>query len=423
MKMFYESCYSHRLVVVIYLLLTILLLLYLVYRFIKNGRGILRTAAAILTFIAACVLYCVLIDDHIVPVKATEWQSHYKELPMPLLWIIISLVFAAAVFCIIRDYEAEKKTVGKYSIKKALDEIPVGICYFHMDGTPVLCNRQMYELSEAMFGRLFVGFDDLKYMLESRSDWKKTYHVYRFPDGAAWRYMERSFRTEDGTLYIAANFFNVSEISNRKIELEMQTKELQNMSLEIRRLSENTKQLARQEEMLSMKSTWHDIMGEGLAAIRSSLLCRGNDESIEAALIRWKRAVVSIKRDNEEENQRRDDMGDLYVDASAVGIKLDIEGEMPEDEDISEIFALIIRNCLLNALQHAKATEVYAVIREKFQNHVICITNNGEAPVGEITPKGGLLNVKNHVEYIGGQLLIRSAPSFMLTAVIPCRED
>ncbi len=423
MRMFYESCYIYRLTIIIYLLITILLLLYLVWRLIRNGRGWLKITVGIAVSIAACGLYCILLDDHIIPINATEWRAHYKELPISLLLAIISFVFISSIFYIIEDYRLEKKKVTKFSIKKALDEIPIGICYFRMDGTPILCNRQMYEISETLSGRLFITFDELKDMLAYRSEWKKTYNVYRFPDKTAWRYMERSITTEDGVSYTEVNFFNVSVISNHKIELEMQTEELRNMTMEIKRLSENVQQLAKQKEMLSMKSTWHDIMGEGLAAIRSSLLCRGNDERIEEALVRWKKAVASIKRDNDEPNQSRDDLGDLSMDAAAVGIKLDVDGEMPENKDIAEIFALTIRNCLLNAVQHGRATELYVVIKKTLENHIICITNNGEAPKQEIEPVGGLLNVKNYVEYIGGQLLIRSLPSFMLTAVVPCKED
>ena len=142
-----------------------------------------------------------------------------------------------------------------------------------------------------------------------------------------------------------------------------------------------------------------------------------NDKTAEEVILKWKKTVASIRRDNDASALRRGDMEDLYMDAQAVGVRLILKGEPPEAGDIYETFILAIRTCLLNAVQHAKATELYVSFTENEGIFTLSISNNGMIPEKEIIPSGGLLNVKNRVEYQEGKLNIISEPVFKLTVI------
>ena len=222
-----------------------------------------------------------------------------------------------------------------------------------------------------------------------------------------------------GVLY----FSEVTELIDREKKLEVQNKELRKLSVEIRKLRENVYQLAKEEEMLAIKTKWHDVMGEGLTAIRRTLLSPYPQQDINIILKRWIKTVAAIRRDNEDPDQGRDATGDLFRDAAALNIELILSGEMPETMKTKQVFFLAIRNCLLNAAQHAKATKLYADTKKTKHNEILYIHNNGIAPKSEIVPRGGLINVINYAERIGGKVEIRSLPRFELIITMPGKED
>ena len=57
----------------------------------------------------------------------------------------------------------------------------------------------------------------------------------------------------------------------------------------------------------------------------------------------------------------------------------------------------------------------------KGRAEVFELENNGRLPEGEVVPRGGLLNVKNHVENAGGRMEIFTRPAFMVRIV--CRAE
>lgn len=51
----------------------------------------------------------------------------------------------------------KKSQIGKNSIKESMDNLPDGICFSKLDGTPLLVNRQMQEISYDVFGKRLVN--------------------------------------------------------------------------------------------------------------------------------------------------------------------------------------------------------------------------------------------------------------------------
>lgn len=384
MTLFYECSYPMRFSYMLFLMVTILMLVVLLWKLIlgRHSKGGIIAGAAVL--ILTIGLYSVLLDDHIVLCR-----------------------------------EREKRMVTESSIKEAMDEIPMRLCYFRQNGVSMLLNRRMAEISEIICGKVLMTYDELSDMLNGRSDWKEAEDIYRLPDGSFCRYAEEKIATADGERFRAAYFYDVTELVRRKKELETQNEELRRMSAQNRRLRENVGQLAKEEEILFFKTKWHDTMGEGLTAIRRRLLSSLTEKETDDALRSWSNAVSVIQRDNDSSNQRRDAAGDLFRDAGALNITLHI---IPAKKETEQVFILAIRNCLLNAAMHADATELYADITEAEEGDVLSVTNNGKPPAGEIIPRGGLINVMVYAERMGGRTEIKSIPCFELTVTLPRKE-
>ena len=75
-------------------------------------------------------------------------EKYYKLLPVPIviLWCIVGIIDFLLVRESIHLKKKTKEKVSQNSIKEALNLLPVGICYFTLNGTIKLCNSQMYRL-------------------------------------------------------------------------------------------------------------------------------------------------------------------------------------------------------------------------------------------------------------------------------------
>ena len=417
--MFHESSYIGRILLLLFLFLPILALLFLEYRLINTKGRRLLLLVNTLVFAMVFFLECRLLENHIPALCDKVWNPVPIALPMVFLWSMAVVFSIYALVFLILNHRKEKKTLGRASIKQTLDEIPLGISIFRRDGTLSLCNRKMLELSDTLWGRCFMTLEELRSMLAAQKSLQETEDIYRFPDGSAWRYEEGDLTTEDGMRYRRVSFFDVTEISRLRKDLEEQRGELRQMQMQIYELSKNSRELAKEEEILAIKSAWHDVMGEGLTAIRRLLTGRDNDKEAEEVILRWKKAVASIRRDNDFLSRRRNELEDLYLDAKAVGIQFILKGMLPKNRDILDAFALAIRTCLLNAVQHAKATKLYAELYEKENEYLLLVSNNGLIPKQEVIPSGGLLNVQNYAAYLGGEIRIQWKPCFQLMVILP----
>ena len=352
MKSFHEAGYHEKLLLLVLLLITVLTLMYLEYRLIGGRRRKIQIAGNTAACVVMISLYCMLIDDHIKPIEKPGFEPWRVAFPVVALFLITLAAFFYGIYNLLQDYLLEKRTIGKLSIKQALDDIPVGISVFRDDETLTLCNHKMLEISTLLSGKTFMtmtlrGLEDALYQ---NGDLQETEAVYRLADGSVWRYEKSILTPEDGKTYTLASFFDVTELSRRRRELEEQTKELRRIQMEIRRFGENTCRLAKEEEILSIKSMWHDVIGEALTTIRRLLLTGEDEKLTEQTLLKWKKSISLIRIDNDNRNQRGNPLDDLRMDAQAVGICLLTEGDLPDDDDTADVFVLAVRTCLLNAV-------------------------------------------------------------------------
>ena len=351
----------------------------------------------------------------------------WLSLPMWMLWCIT----LAADFLVIWDmaglYRQRRQVLGRDSIKQALDMLPSGICYFTPSGRVKLCNRQMYSLFRT------IAQSDLQTLAELQdalSDCdacsgvilvSRDMQTYLFPDGKAWRYRQTQVKDSDGAMYTEAIFSDITELYNKNLELKSQIKQLNAISRELKWLSDNALILTREKEVLLAKTKLHDDMGAGLIAIRHILLCNRTEEA-ENAMDLFRRAVSTIKYDNAYPGGH-DELDRFLQDAEVIGIKVDLSGDLPKQEEPRRVMILAMRECLTNSVRHAGATTIHIRLEEKEDSISLQITNDGRAPETEVVPKGGLYNLYRHIMDLGGTMEIQSTPGFALTVVLPAIKE
>ena len=426
MKSFYLSSTLAQTTLLVALFLTLILSLFLMLA--AYGRQLDNRKRFLHLSVFMCILIVLsLLGDAFS--RMTEGLAYKIWLPLPM-WLLWFITFAAD-FLIIWDiaglWRLKRQALSRDSIKQALDLLPSGICYFTPSGSVKLCNGQM----DSLFRR--IAQSDLQTLSELREALSecdacsgviclsRERQTYLFPDGKAWRYRQTEVKDSDGALYTEAVFSDVTELYNKNLELKAQIKRLNAISRELKWLSDNVLILTREKEVLSAKTKLHDDMGAGLIAIRH-ILHHNRTETATNAMDLFHRAVSAIKYDNTYP-QGHSELDRFLQDAEAIGIKVDLSGELPRQEELRSVMILAMRECLTNSVRHAGATTIYITVEKKGDSVSVKITNDGRPPETEVVPKGGLHNLYRHIMACGGTMEIQSKPSFTLTVVLPDMKE
>lgn len=401
-------------------LLLMLALLFITFGKERNRPSWAAKAAVFLLFFIILIILCA--------------EHSYISNGFPLIFrspISISFLWCAAIALglygaggIIVRWHNRYRVIDRNSIKEAMDSLPAAVCYFTEKGVVRLCNLQMHRLFYALsqcdlqsLSELYAGLAacDAHTGIIKLSDDEP---VYLFPDGKAWLFTENKVYPENGRAYTETIFYDVTELYEKRLEIQAQTEKLRELGKNIRRLSENVVAMTKEEEMLSFKTALHDRMGAGLMAARQVLLQNRPTKEMDALIRDWQRSVAFVKQDNDA-LAGRGELSGLMRDAEAIGVDICVDGELPQDPDASGVFLGAMRESLTNCVRHANATELRASITHNEKGHTLVITNNGRAPKEQIIPRGGLANLAKRVSHIGGTIDIQSLPEFKLTITIP----
>lgn len=309
------------------------------------------------------------------------------------------------------------------AVKEALDTLPTAVCYFNLSGTIKLCNTLMYDLFRKIAQSDLQSFGELKKALDGcdkSTGIVRDGNVFLFPDGKAWRYSAEEVKMADGKVYTEAVFSNVTELYEKRQELKRQSRELKKMYQELKILSENVQEAAREQEILNMKSRLHDQMNMGVAAIRQVLRQNTTSEENAAAIMQFRRAIQVLQEENA---YPQDDVTEFIRDAAVSGIQVKITGDLPETESTLHLLLPIMREACVNAARHADATMLCVAVEQSPDTVTLRMTNDGRQPEGEITPRGGLVDLDKVIREAGGRIEFRSQPAFALTVTLPvCKQ-
>ena len=422
MKNFYLSSALAQTILLVALFLTLILSLFLQLTAYGRQRDKWKRYLHLSVFLFLFILLAVLADASS---QINEGLQYKTWLPLPM-WLLWCITFAAD-FLMIWDIAGlcrlRRQALGRDSIKQALDMLPSGICYFAPSGRVKLCNRQMDSLFHTISQGALQTLAELQDALSDcdacsgviRLSWER--QTYLFPDGKAWRYRQSEVKASDGVTYTEAVFSDITELYNKNLELKAQIKQLNAISRELKWLSDNALILTREKEVLSAKTKLHDDMGAGLIAIRHILHHNRTEEEANAMDL-FRQAVSTIKYDNAYP-RGRSELDRFLHDAEAIGIKVNLSGDLPEQEELRRVMILAMRECLTNSVRHAGATTIHITVEKKGDSVSVKITNDGRSPESEVVPKGGLHNLYRHIIDFGGTMEIQSKPSFALTVVLP----
>lgn len=311
------------------------------------------------------------------------------------------------------------KRFGFNAIKESFDRLPTAVCFFDQSGGIVLCNRQMYRLSQHLLNSDLQYLEELQGALAAPpkgvTPLAGMESTFRFPDGLVWKFERAAVTDRYGETYIQLTAANVTELHRALEQLAEDNRKLEQDAEELRRLSENVEAVAREREQLAVKSAMHDSLAACITVTKQYLA--GDFGAIDADVVlrEWEKSILF--RDAGLLPAREA----LYENARSSGVTVRVRGSEPVGA-AAELLYTAMQVCLSNAVQYAQATELTAHIWEDGDRYNILLRNNGKPPEKPITEGGGLSNLRRRIERAGGTMTVQSLPEFALVIGIPTFE-
>ena len=339
----------------------------------------------------------------------------FDRLPVIVIAGVALVLFAAVTGQIVFIIAKGRGNISDSSIKEAMDDLPVGGCYFSDNGRIKLCNRQMYRLFRDMTGLDLQSLDELHTALsECRKNGLGRTHDggYRFPDGSVWFYSERVVEAGDGQVYTETVFTNATELSAANEELYGDNRELSKINKKLQKMYARAEDRVREREYLTFKMKIHDDIGRSLAVIRRAVAGEIPEDDITRQIKTLSLAAGTLVY---APKTGSDDPYDILLsEASELGVEIRLDGMLPIEPTIYELTVSAIKECVTNCVRHAHGTFVRVRIDGIPGGYTVTLTNDGERPKEKITPGGGLSNLRRRIENAGGEMLISHYPEFML---------
>ena len=302
------------------------------------------------------------------------------------------------------------------AIKESFDQLPTAVCFFDNLGGIVLCNRQMYRLSQYLFQSDMQYLGEVKISLASPPDGvvrlSDMADTYRFPDKTVWQFEWTKVTDRYGEVYTQLTAADITELHRALVQLADDNRKLEEDAKKLRELSENVEAVAREKELLAAKSAMHDSLAACITVTKQYLA--GDLGEVDAGMVlqEWEKSIAFREAALLSAKEK------LFHDAQSSGVMVQMKGEEPKGS-AADLMYVAMQVCLNNAIQYAQATELEINIWNNADNYTVMIGNNGKQPEKTIMEGGGLTNLRHRIEAAGGTMNVQSLPKFSLIIDIP----
>lgn len=328
-------------------------------------------------------------------------------------------IFAAAILlgavhfsaALPREYRRSKNELSAFSIKEAIDKLPMGICFSDPLGRIILCNDLMRNLVFLLSDRSLQIINDFDSTLI-----KEDYSV--FPDGTVWQFRTQAVSVNGNDRWRQITAQNVTELYHGYIRQNEINEELREVNGRLREMYERMADDIKEKENLELKVYIHDTIGRSLLTIRDII---ENGADADGKLEALREAVSVLSSDRARLNCTMDEVRET---AEKLGVKLHAEGGLPSGSTAEALTAAAVAECVTNCVRHAGGNEVYVRIAARNSAvYDITIINNGKKPEGPIIEGSGLSGLRRRIEAAGGEMHTAFSPRFALLITLPEKEN
>ncbi len=316
------------------------------------------------------------------------------------------------------------RILGQDSIKEAVDQLPMGLCFFDKNNRMVLCNRQMYSLALRMGDCDLQVVYDLEMMLYRPLPSVRVYEdwIYGLDDGTVWQFSKQFIISKSGQTYMEIKAIEITMLHKLKEELLRNNEVKEEMVTRLENISQYMKVSTREKEILRLKARVHSEFGEGLQRIHHYIHHDGDMEERQTILSHQRKIAKMILGE-----VGQGDIDDPMIEFERLMKRLNrtlvLKGTMPTKKEMRSFLVEILRECRTNMIRHARATTMYVRIFQKDGWLYMDVSNDGKVPEKEVVEGGGLSALRARIEDKGGKMTVISQPEFILVVGLPCKEE
>lgn len=188
--------------------------------------------------------------------------------------------------------------VGPNAVKEAFDKFPTGICFFNSKGLLIISNNTMNAILYDQIHKELQYESELLNVLATCCD-----NTLISESGTLWQFQRKKIK-KNWTEYVA---FDITAIYKKNMELQKNNEELKNMLDNIRTTNRNIVEIAREQEILSMKMLIHNDMGRNILSLQR-YYANGCNPSEKEDIIRQINKTISVLNWEDDEEDEVDDM-------------------------------------------------------------------------------------------------------------------
>lgn len=336
---------------------------------------------------------------------------------LPWILVAVLLILAVVHLSVVIPMERRRlfERITPDSIREATNDVTMGICFSDPAGRIILCNETMRELSYMMIGSYpqMIGELDTVLFPPGPNGERSSSGIFFFPNGNVRQFNSSRITVsgEEGWRQMTAQ--DITELYHVSEHLERENRRLAETNRKLRAMYDRMTDDIRERESLEMKVRVHDTMGRSLITIQDIM---ENSDEADKKLAELKEAVSIL---SESSSSPRGDIYDEIKNCEKLGVRLILNGYVPNDIRLERLVVAAIRKCATNCVKHAHGTYVAVNIQKRFGIYSVTITNDGEKPKGKITEGSGLSSLRRSVEAAGGEMLTAHSPRFALLLNLP----
>lgn len=353
-----------------------------------------------------------------IPIVGNPFYDTVIELPA---YCVISAsvgLFAVMLIIFAFYYRRMRKGISPFSVKESVDKLKTGICFSYKNGMIKLINHKMDELGRIITGKEVNNALEFIASLKNGSFQPGVELVsadenilVRLPDLSVWSFSIKEMNSMyEITAADATDLYRVTE------ELKISNSGLQNMNERLQQYGKNVDELTKSRERLETKYRIHGELGKALLVTR--LYLQNNDGNSDEIINIWKRNITALGVENDTAAEYHT-LKSLFSAAEAVGITINMTGEIPEKERVRKLFIEATAEALTNAVRHADAKLFTVKFYSDLFSYSASFSNAIENISEEICEGGGLSSIRKKTEQAGGRMSVTTSPEFTLTITLP----
>lgn len=344
------------------------------------------------------------------------------DIPVVLIVLIYVFLFLFSILLLQNFNRWQNENISGMSVREAFEKIPLGLLYYIPSGIPVMINKTMQSISHDIFGRSITDANLFwDHIISNKQEVVirgENTAIVSLSDGRVYSFKRDIIDMDEAKVY-EVTAIDISNEYRLSEELDEKQNRAKILNSRLKALMGTIEYVTMNRELLQLKIALHDNIGQSILLAKRYLY---SPDSVDDGrmLEFWQDNIRHLVSDEPEEWELP-----YYViskEADRLGIKLCILGALPEEQELIPVVDEAISVHIGNTLKHADSDEVTVSVTENDAEYVISLKNNDHRAVGEVTERGGLKNLRNEVERVGGSMEIITEPEFELRIRLPRRR-